>query len=189
VPQVLSHRHDMKEQKDKLDMLLDRLNSAMAWIAAAAIIFMMLAISYAVMMRYAWNKPVPWIVEISSYLMLYITFLGTAWLQRKGGHVEVDLLTGRLKPRVRAGLKAATSLGGAVVGFVLSWKGALVTVDYFQRDVTAIGILNTPQFLLVGVIPIGGFLLLVEFLLQAWRQGRLALKETDAPQSSASPLR
>jgi hypothetical protein len=41
----------------------------------------------------------------------------------------------------------------------------------------------------MGIIPIGGFLLLVGFLLQAWRQGRLALKKTDAPQSSASPLR
>jgi len=171
----------MKEQKDKLDSLLDRINSVMAWIAALAIIFMMFAISYAVIMRYVWNKPVPWIVEISSYLMLYITFLGTAWLQRKGGHVEVDLFTGRLKPRVRAAFKTITSLGGAVVGFILAWKGSLVTVDYFQRDVTAIGILNTPQFLLMGIIPIGGFLLLVEFLLQARQQARLALKKTDTP--------
>jgi len=171
----------MKEQKDKLDSILDRLNSVMAWIAALAIIFMMFAISYAVIMRYVWNKPVPWIVEISSYLMLYITFLGTAWLQRKGGHVEVDLFTGRLKPRVRAAFKTITSLGGAVVGFILAWKGSLVTVDYFQRDVTAIGILNTPQFLLMGIIPIGGFLLLVEFLLQARQQARLALKKTDTP--------
>ena len=176
----------MEEQKDKLDAFLDSLNSVMAWIAAAAIIFMMFAISYAVMMRYAWNKPVPWIVEISSYLMLYITFLGTAWLQRKGGHVEVDLFTGRLKPRTRAALRAFTSLGGAVVGFVLAWKGCLVTVDYFQRDVTVIGILNTPQFLLMGIVPIGGFLLLVEFLLQAWRYGTLALKETNAPQGDVS---
>ena len=171
----------MNDQKDKMDSVLDRLNRVMAWVAALAIIFMMLAISYAVMMRYIWNKPVPWIVEISSYLMLYITFLGTAWLQRKGGHVEVDLFTGRLNPRVRAGLKTVTSLGGAIVGFVLAWKGSLVTVDYFQRDVTAIGILNTPQFLLMGIIPIGGFLLLVEFLLQAWQQGRLLFRETDTP--------
>jgi len=179
----------MQEQKDKLNGILDRLNSVMAWIAAVAILFMMLAISYAVMMRYAWNKPVPWIVEISSYLMLYITFLGTAWLQRKGGHVEVDLFTGHLKPRVRAALRTFTSLGGAVVGFVLTWKGCLVTVDYFQRDVTAIGILNTPQFLLIGIIPIGGFLLLVEFLLQAWRQGTVALKKTGPRQGDVSAPR
>jgi len=169
----------MEEQKDKLNAILEQINNAMAWIAALAIIFMMFAISYAVMMRYIWNKPVPWIVEISSYLMLYITFLGTAWLQRKGGHVEVDLFIGRLKPRSRAVLKAVTSLGGALVGFILAWKGALVTVDYFQRDVTVIGILDTPQFLLMGIIPIGGLLLLVEFLLQAWRYGKRALKETE----------
>lgn len=171
----------MKEGKNKLDLLLDRMNGVMAWIAALAILFMMLAISYAVLMRYVWNSPVPWIVEISSYLMLYITFLGTAWLQRKGGHVEVDLIASRLKPRVRAAFKAVTSLGGAVVGFILVWKGTLVTVDYFQRDVIAIGILNTPQYLLMGIIPIGGFLLLVEFLLQAWQQGRLVLRKPGTP--------
>jgi TRAP-type C4-dicarboxylate transport system permease small subunit len=103
--------------------------------------------------------------------------------------VEVDLLSGRLKPRVRAGLKAVTSLGGAVVGFVLAWKGSLVTVDYFLRNVTAIGILNTPKFLLMGIIPIGGFLLLVEFLLQARQQARLALKERDTPPADGSPHR
>ena len=49
----------------------------MAWVAATCILFMMLAICYSVILRYFWNKPVPWIVEVSSYLMLYITFLGT----------------------------------------------------------------------------------------------------------------
>ena len=176
----------MKKPTNKLNALLDVINRAMAWLAALAIIFMMLAISYAVTMRYVWNKPVPWIVEISSYLMLYITFLGTAWLQHKGGHVEVDLFTGRLHPRIRAGFKTITSLGGAVVGFVLAWNGALVTADYFQRDVIVIGILNTPQFLLMGIIPIGGFLVLVEFLLQAWQQGRLAFRKTGTPHGEGS---
>jgi TRAP-type C4-dicarboxylate transport system permease small subunit len=71
---------------------------------------------------------------------------------------------------------------------VLAWKGSLVTVDYFQRDVTAIGILNTPQFLLMGIIPIGGILLLVEFLLQAWRQGRLAWKGPGGPHGRAAAI-
>ncbi len=60
-------------------------------------------------------------------------------------------------------------VGGALVGFVLVWKGSLVTLDYFSRGVTVIGILDTPQFILTGIIPVGGFLLLLEFVLQIWR--------------------
>src|SRR4030066_922155 len=106
----------MTEKKSKLDHLLGIVNSVMAGIAATMVIFMMLAISYSVMMRYLFNRPIAWIVEISSYLMLYITFLGTAWLLRRDGHVEIDLFTSHLSPKTKAAFKSLTSIGGAVVG-------------------------------------------------------------------------
>jgi C4-dicarboxylate transporter DctQ subunit len=162
-------KRPMNKEKGKLGRCLDLIHHAMAWTAAACIIFMMFAICYSVFMRYLWGKPVPWVLEISSYLMLYITFLGTAWLQRQEGHVEVDLFLGNAKPRTRAGFKAITYFGGAAVGFILAWRGSLVTIDYFRRGVTLMGILDTPQFLLIAIIPIGGLLLLVEFILQIWR--------------------
>ena len=168
----------MTGRKGKLDHYLDTVNGAMAATGAVAVVFMMLAISYSVVMRYFWNQPVPWVVEISSYLMLYITFLGTAWLLRKDGHVEVDLFLANAKPRTKAGFKAVTSIGGVVVGFVLAWKGSAVTIDYYGRGVTVMGILNTPQFLLTGIIPIGGFLLLIEFLLRVLRFGKVAITKT-----------
>jgi TRAP-type C4-dicarboxylate transport system permease small subunit len=164
-------------KEDKLDRVLDLLNGVMAGIAATMVIFMMLAISYSVMMRYLFNRPIAWIVEISSYLMLYITFLGTAWLLRREGHVEIDLFTGRLTPKQRAILRSVTSVGGTIVGFVLTWKGVLITIDYFGRGVMAMDILNTPQYLLMAIIPIGGFLLMIEFILRIFRFGRMSIKE------------
>src|SRR4030066_1059734 len=106
----------MSEKRNKFDRYFDLLNSVTAGIGAMMVIFMMLAISYSVMMRYLLNRPVAWIVEISSYLMLYITFLGTAWLLRRDGHVEIDLFTSHLSPKTKAAFKSLTSIGGAVVG-------------------------------------------------------------------------
>jgi TRAP-type C4-dicarboxylate transport system permease small subunit len=156
-------------KKGKLHRFLDFLNGVMAGIAATMMIFMMLAISYSVIMRYLFNRPVAWIVEISSYLMLYITFLGTAWLLRREGHVEIDLFTSHLSQKQKAILRSVTSVGGAAVGFVLTWKGALITIDYFRRGVMAMDILNTPQYLLMAIIPVGGFLLMIEFILRIFR--------------------
>jgi TRAP-type C4-dicarboxylate transport system permease small subunit len=164
-------------KEGKLDRVLDLLNGVMAGIAATMVLFMMLAISYSVMMRYLFNRPIAWIVEVSSYLMLYITFLGTAWLLRREGHVEIDLFTGHLTPKQRAILRSMTSVGGATVGFVLTWKGVLITIDYFGRGVMAMDILNTPQYLLMAIIPIGGFLLMIEFILRIFRFGRMSAKE------------
>jgi C4-dicarboxylate transporter, DctQ subunit len=150
----------------RLDAFIKALNTLMAVAAAVMIIFMMFAICYAVLARFCWNEPVPWVVEVSSYLMLYITFLGMAWLQGKNGHVRIDLFTSRLGTTTTALLDVFTSLGGVAIGLVLTWKGAAITIDYFHRDVTVIGILNTPQYLLMGIIPLGGALLLIEFILQ-----------------------
>jgi TRAP-type C4-dicarboxylate transport system permease small subunit len=163
----------MEETARRPRSLLDALYDGMAWVAAALVVFMMLAIAYSVAMRYLFDLPVPWVVEVSSYLMLYITFLGAAWLLRRDGHVEVDLFLIHAGPRTAAAAKAITSLFGAAVGLVLTWNGALVTVDQFQRAATTFGVLNTPQWLLTGVIPLGGALLLLEFVLRAWKHLRL----------------
>jgi len=166
----------MSKPEMKFEHALNLINRVMAFLAALAIIFMMLAIAYSVVLRYVWDKPVAWVLEISSYLMLYITFLGTGWLLMQDGHVEVDLFLANATPRTKAVFKAITFVGGAVVGFILTWKGALVTIDYFQRNVMVMGILDTPQFLLIGIIPIGGILLLLGFILKICNFIRLALR-------------
>jgi len=168
----------LDKAKNRLDASLDVINTLMAVVAAVMIIFMMFAICYAVLTRFLWNEPIPWVVEVSSYLMLYITFLGMAWLQGKNGHVRIDLFTSRMSYRTTALLDGFTSLGGLAVGLVLAWKGTAVTIDYFQRDVTVIGILNTPQYVLMGIIPIGGALLLLQFILRTLRSFRTALRKT-----------
>ncbi|MBN1548851.1 MAG: TRAP transporter small permease [Syntrophaceae bacterium] len=163
------------KKKSLMSVLFDWLNTAMAWIAALMVIFMMFAISYDAVARYFWGQSLPWVVEVSSYLMLYITFLGTAWLLREKGHVEVDLVLSNLKPRTAAGLRAVTSIVGALVSLVLAWQGSVVTIDYYQRDVTVIGILNTPQWMLLTVIPLGGFLLFIVFIGRIWTLARFAI--------------
>jgi C4-dicarboxylate transporter, DctQ subunit len=167
----------MTEPKGRFSSCLSRINLAAAWLAAAMIFLMMVAITYAVVMRFVWNRPVTWIVEATSYLLLYITFLGTAWLLEQDGHVDVDLITGALSPRRRALLKAATSVCGAFASIILTWKGAAVTIDYFVRKVTAIGILDIPQYLLMGVIPIGAGLLFLQFVLKVAHYALLASKD------------
>jgi C4-dicarboxylate transporter, DctQ subunit len=176
----------METRRSRIETSIDVINSILAATAAIMIVFMMLSICYSVLVRFIWGTSVPWIVEISSYLMLYITFLCMAWLQSRDGHVRIDLFTSKLGTRARAALDVFTSLGGAVIGFILAWKGALVTLDYFRRDVTVIGILDTPQYLLLAIIPVGGALLLLESILRTWSSFRAVRQKDGLPQGEAS---
>lgn len=153
--------------------VLARLHAVLVGLAGLLLLAMMLAICWTVFMRYAFHRPPAAVLEVSSYALIYMTFLGTAALLRQDGHVRVGLLLDWLPPRPRAALEFVTTLLGLAVALVLAGQGAAVTIDGFRRGVRVPDILGTPQFLLLWVIPAGGALLAVEFsrrLRAAWRQ-------------------
>ena len=70
----------------------------------------MLAVTYEVAMRYIFNRPTTWSMEINQFLFCAIVALGGAYTLSKEGHVSVDILYNHLKPRAKAIASMVTSL-------------------------------------------------------------------------------
>jgi len=145
-----------------------------AFAAGVLIIIMMLTTCFDVVTRrigYAQK----WTIEVSEYYMIFITFLGTAWLLREEGHVKMDILVNALNQRTQALLGIITSIIGVVISFYLVAWGSLTTWDHYQRGILQMTPLLTPSAVLLAIIPIGGILLFIQFLrrtygyLRAWR--------------------
>lgn len=158
-----------------LNNLYDAALRILAYTAGLTVILIMFAISYGVIARKFFASPVPWVIEISSYALLYITFLGTPWILRNNGHVRVDLLYSVLGRRNRNILSLAASVLGAVTSFILLAYGLAVTIDNWERNIIVMNTLAAPKFALLGVIPLGSFFLLVEFLRRAYGSAKAAL--------------
>lgn len=62
----------------------------------AAIFFLMLVISYEVVMRYVLVMPTKWAFEMSGFLAATVVFSSVAYILTKGGHVRVTVLVARL---------------------------------------------------------------------------------------------
>ncbi len=158
--------------------IFDSIVSLFGTLVVVLLIFMMLAVSTEVVMRYFLNRPPIWVIEVTEYSLLYITFLGAAWLLRKEGHVKVDLVLTRLKPGTQAFLNATTSALCAIACLILAWYGVKVTWDHFQTGYFLSTILRPPSFAIVLIIPVGSFLLFIQFLrrmyhyLESWRTSR-----------------
>lgn len=161
----------------KIAILYDRILSIMAVISGVMVGFMMLAVSYSVIMRYFFNSPSAWVMEITTYLLLYIAFLGAPWLLRHGGHVNVDLLLNRLSPGKQGVINIFTLSLGFVISLLLFKYGFEVTLDHYMRKVEIMSILATPKYLLLASIPIGSLFLILEFARQTVLQVR-RLKST-----------
>ena len=60
-----------------------------------------LGIAFDVALRNLGLGSLPWILELTEYALFSLTFLGTAYVLRKGRHVRVDIIVDALQPAKR----------------------------------------------------------------------------------------
>jgi len=152
----------------KVTAIFERTLNLLGAFAGVLIAFLMLGVSVDVCMRYFLNRPLFWMIEITQYAQVFILFLGAAWLLRKEGHVVMDILISRLGQKSQNLANVITSILGAIVCFIITWYAARVNWDYFQIDYVYSATLEIPAFLLQAVVPLGAFLLSIQFLRRAY---------------------
>lgn len=138
----------------------------MAFFAGALLLFVTFSISYTIFSRITGLSPPLWVLQYNEYALLWITFLGTAWVLKRNKHVSIDLLTGRLSPKKQSWFRLFHSLLGIVLCLVFLWYSAWVTIEQFQRKVIDVQAVDVPKYIILMVIPIGFFALVLQFARQ-----------------------
>jgi TRAP-type C4-dicarboxylate transport system permease small subunit len=152
-----------------LDTFIDKLLGFMAFIAGALLLFVTFSISYTIFSRAMGFASPVWIVQFNEYALLWITFLGTAWLLARNKHVSIDLLTGRFSPKKRSWFEMFHGFLGTVICMVFLWYGFWVTLEQYQRGVIDVQAVDVPKYLILMVIPFGFFLLAIQFVRQFFK--------------------
>jgi C4-dicarboxylate transporter DctQ subunit len=147
-----------------LGKIFDRAIGVLAFIAGILLIFAMLLVVYEALMRYFFGESVAWAIEICEDVLLFIAFLGAAWLLKREGHVAVDIVHACMKPKAQVALDIITSALGVIVCLVLTWYSAGTTLDHFERGAKVVKSLTLPKAMLLAIIPIGFFALSIQFL-------------------------
>jgi C4-dicarboxylate transporter, DctQ subunit len=147
----------------------DRLNRTLAAIACILLVLITLAICAEIVTRWLFNFSNIWLIELSEITLLYVTFLGAAWVLGNDGHVTLDVLLNLMSPDGRRRLHFVLSIVGAIACFMLVWFGILVMVDQFQNDIREPTIMAPQTFWITSVIPFGSLLLGIQFLRRAVR--------------------
>jgi len=162
------HYSNQIEYMGKLSVIprgFDKLLDFLALFCAVLMIFMLVSVNYAVVLRYLFRGGVVGILEIWEYMVLYVAFLGSAWQLRRKGHVGIDVLSSRLKPKSQATLSTVTYSLCALVTGTLCWFG---TKEWWEKFTTGVRLTETElevfQYLVLWVVPFGFLLLTIQFL-------------------------
>ena len=157
--------------------IFDKLLKAGAFIGASLLIFIMLSICVELLFR-RMGRPLMWVMEVTEYSLLYITFLGAAWVLESEGHVKMDIIINALNPKIQALLGIITSIVGSAMSLYLVVYGIKVTWDYFERGVVECTPLLTPTYIILLIIPLGSIPLFIQFLRRTY--GYLVLWKTSS---------
>jgi C4-dicarboxylate transporter DctQ subunit len=158
----------------RLGIIYDRILDITVWISGFILVAITVLVVLGVVLRY-FGFDLTWVVEISEYSLLYITFLIAAWVLKEKRHVSMDFVSQHLKPGPLSLLFLITSMVSAVVLIIITVTSIMLTMKLYEYDYRTPTILEVPKYLIVGIIPIGTFLLLIELLRQAdgyWRRWR-----------------
>lgn len=121
-----------KKAKD----LIGRVNFGGALFGGLAVFCMCLTITYDVILRYFFNRPTQWAVEVGELLMLPTVFLAAALVLRDDGHIRADILYRRITGFKRIVLDLALYIMGLAWSFVLLWEGWQIFYEFLKRGKT-----------------------------------------------------
>jgi C4-dicarboxylate transporter, DctQ subunit len=146
------------------DRWISRLENLFVTIAAILLLVMVVIITMSVVGRYFFNTPFAWTVEVSEYIMIFVTFFIASWIFKLGGHVGLDLLIDVLPPAIKKIINLITLILGLAACSILGWFSMVVTLDYYERNVVLLKLIHMPQYIVIMPIVIGCLLLFLRFI-------------------------
>jgi TRAP-type C4-dicarboxylate transport system permease small subunit len=158
----------------------DRLLDGCAWVGCALLGFQVVSVSVEVICRYFFDISFSVVTPLNEWSLVYLTFLGVAWLQREGGHTSDDSIVTLLPPWVDWVAQRFGWVLAIATCALLTWYGALVTWDNFSKDTyDFFKLRDVPIFYVYMIIPIGSLLWLIQLLRKQSRPGSGSTEKPD----------
>ena len=144
---------------DALDTVIDRIGRVTGWCSLAIVLVM----AYNVLLRYFFRTGSVAMQELEWHLMAPICMLGLSYAILKDGHVQVDILYGRLPRRLQQIIQfLSTVLVVVVIAILLKLSVPYVLQSYNIGEKSPDPGGLTHRWILKSMLPIGFALLLVQ---------------------------
>lgn len=150
--------------------LFDKLLNIMAALAGVILVFIVGAVCYTIGMRYFFKQTTIWIMQTTEYALLWIVFLATTWLLREGGHITTDIIYTHLRDKAKAYLDFIMFCVGGLACGVMVYYGITYMYECITCNVTDVRAVTVPKSAIFVIIPVGSFLLTIQFFRMAWNR-------------------
>ncbi len=117
---------------------------------------------YEVIARYSLHSPTSWAPELAALLFGPFFLLGGPYLLHIGGHVSVDLLSGKMPPRIARLLSVICFVLAIVFAGILLWFSYPLALQSLEYGETSYSTWNPAVWPAKATLPIAAFLMILQ---------------------------
>ncbi len=140
---------------------VDALFRALTLSVGVVVVATVVVISYGVLAREVLHRSDVWVTESTTYLMGYMTFVGSAALAWQGRHLKVDVVAHFIGPAARHALEIVSAVVVTLVALTLLWLGWTFWWDAWTSGEKSWGMLSIPLWIPYLSLFVGAILLVV----------------------------
>ncbi len=145
---------------------LNRLTWLSEVLGEIALLILMILVFHEVVVRYILDSPTQFSVEISEYLLVFITFMCAGWVLHEDRHVRMVALVDVLPKKAQLVLDVIASIMIIIFCFVLVWKGGRTVIMAYTGGYHSSSLLNVPLWIPYSFIPLGAAVLALQSLVK-----------------------
>jgi C4-dicarboxylate transporter, DctQ subunit len=150
----------------KLYKFIDRIIHLGGIISGIFVVLMTGMIFYEIVSRAIFNSPTIFATELSIYSLIGSCFFGSGYALRTYSHITVDLLTNAVPVRVKNILEVISNMLGLLFSVIFTYYSVLHVQGTYTIGTTSSSLLRVPMYIPEMLLPIGGGLLCLAFILQ-----------------------
>ena len=144
---------------------LRRVTGNMAMLSEWVLLTMTVIVFYDVVMRYIFNSPTIWALEMSEYMLVFLAFIGAAEMQRQKANINMNFFYIKFPPGMRRSVDVFTSLLMLLFSFLLLRASLKLTLTAYKYGSASNSLLETPLCIPYSIVAIGMFLLLLQAII------------------------
>jgi len=145
---------------------IERLSWFAEILAEIALMGLLLLVSHEVFVRYVLDRPTIFSVEISEYLLVFISFMSIGWVLREDRHVRMLALLHILPKNAQLVMDIVTSFLAIIFCGILTWKGGQTSIMAYLGDYHSSSLVNFPLWIAYSFIPLGALVLGLQFVVR-----------------------
>ncbi|MGE3645331.1 MAG: TRAP transporter small permease [Beijerinckiaceae bacterium] len=148
---------------DRFEAFTRIVNRIFAALACLIVMVIMILLVVGVFFRYALHDPIPWILDVTIFMLAFVFFLAVAPALESGSHIEVDLFDPLIPRTMRKAQRIVGKLLTLVFAGVFLWFVAHYYAEIVEADELSFTMITIPLKYVHWIGPVGA----AQFLLTA----------------------